>query len=213
MLVFINVWSTNEMMMKTQPGRHVEGKMKGWMWWRTGEGGMDDARAQTSKKRSTWPEGSRALRGEAEALRTEEGEVVGSTGGCWDSMRERERDRQTDIQKVRESANKRRRAQQNYRVKKKVKDMVSARCFYVCERVAVFCEREFTINNNFFNRKKWTLGKLHTTIQKVFISFSLKRWIHLFSKDTLYWLQVSVKHLLSLYEKEHSGHSVSFSVQ
>ncbi len=108
MLVFINVWSTNEMMMKTQPGRHVEGKMKGWMWWRTGEGGMDDARAQTSKKRSTWPEGSRALRGEAEALRTEEGEVVGSTGGCRDSMGERERqtDRHTESERERKQKKK-----------------------------------------------------------------------------------------------------------
>ncbi len=115
MLVIMNVWRTNEMMMKTQPGRHIEGKMKGWMWRGIGEGGMDDARAQTSKKRSTWPEGSRALRGEVQALRTEEGEVVGSTGGCWDSMGG---ERQTDIQKVRESANKRGRAQQNYWEKK-----------------------------------------------------------------------------------------------
>ncbi len=106
MLVFMNVWRTNEMMMKTQPGRHIEGKMKGWMWRGIGEGGMDDARAQTSKKRSTWPEGSRALRGEVEALRTEEGEVVGSTGGCWDSMGGRETDGHTESERERKQKRK-----------------------------------------------------------------------------------------------------------
>ncbi len=75
--------------------------------------------------------------------------------------------------------------------------MVSAKCFYVCVRVAVFCEKEFTINTHFFNRKKFSWGKLHATIQKVGVSkvflFSLKILIHVFSKDTLIWLQVSVK--------------------
>lgn len=41
------------------------------------------------KKRSTWPKGSWALRGEVEALRTEEGEVVGGAGGCWEETTKR----------------------------------------------------------------------------------------------------------------------------
>lgn len=49
-------------------------------------------RKEKKKKKSTWPKGSWALRrGEVEALRTEEGEVVGGAGGCWEEKRREEK--------------------------------------------------------------------------------------------------------------------------
>lgn len=51
--------------------------------------GARKERERERKKRSTWPKGSWALRGEVEALRTEEGEVVGGAGGCWEETTKR----------------------------------------------------------------------------------------------------------------------------
>lgn len=51
----------------------------------------EDNRSEKRQKKSTWPKGSWALRREVEALWTEEGEVVGGAGGCWEEERNRQR--------------------------------------------------------------------------------------------------------------------------
>lgn len=57
----------------------------------TGDEMQEDNMSKKRKKMSTWPKGSWALRrGEVETLRTEEGEVVGGAGGCWEEEEKEE---------------------------------------------------------------------------------------------------------------------------
>jgi len=58
-------------------------RQRGAGGWTTGS----ESKEERKKNPSTWPKGSWALRGEVEALRTEEGEVVGGAGGCWEERR------------------------------------------------------------------------------------------------------------------------------
>lgn len=125
----MNLWMQNERMRKRHQGEGCGWKDEGV---EMKEGRRMDARTrERTQMGSTWPKGSRALRGEVEALRTEEGEVVGSAGGCWDRVegrRKRERERASERREEEEGHNRVKKEKESGSLSNKSKSTTACVC-------------------------------------------------------------------------------------